>query len=224
MIIHNYKCIFVHVPKTAGVSIEGVLFKETVPLRWPIEYILRKKQEVLQGGGFIDRYSNKYQTGTYQHLFARHIKQEVGEELFDSYFKFGFVRNPWDRIISQFFYQKRRRDLNEFLNIDREIDFKDFLYAIKDGEMHVHWDEQWKFLMDEEGNQMVDFIGRFENLQEDFDKVCDNINAAKIELPHENFTVHEPYQYYYDDESRELVAEMYDKDIKLFNYKYDGSL
>ena len=66
----------------------------------------------------------------------------------------------------------------------------------------------------------IDFIGRFENLEEDFHYICEKIGLSNIKLPHENITRHKHYIKYYDDETRGIVAEIYVKDIKFFNYKF----
>ena len=83
MISHKHKVIFVHIPKCGGVSMEGVLFKPRQ----------RRSKKYLFGS------PNKYQTGGLQHLMSSHIIEEVGEDIFNQYFKFSFVRNPWDKMV-----------------------------------------------------------------------------------------------------------------------------
>ena len=208
MINHKHKFIFIHIPKTGGTSIEDTLFS------------LKTRTKKNLWGGYD---SNKYQDGGLQHLMATHILNEVGEDIFSKYFKFSFVRNPWDKLVSQFFYCKYyppRKDLRKWLNINEKTSFVEYLSKIQTVQIHIQWDRQYKFLYDDNGKLLVDFIGRFENFQEDFNIVCDKIKIPRQKLPHTKKSKHKHYTEYYDDETREIVAEKYAKDIEYFGYKF----
>ena len=204
MISHKLKCIFVHIPKCGGTSVEDTLFKP------------RNKRTIKD----LWMGPNKYQTGGLQHLRAPHIIEEVGGDLFDEYFKFSFVRNPWDKMVSQYNYTiAKRPDLMDHIGITKSASFKEYINRVVLAKLHVQWDYQYKFLyMDE--NCVVHFIGRFENLQEDFNVVCDKIGIPRQQLPHKNVTKHKHYTKYYDNETKQIVAEKYAKDIEYFGYKF----
>ena len=101
--------------------------------------------------------------------------------------------------------------------IDKFKTFKDFALNIDEiglaNQQHFRPQTFWV-------DRKLDFVGKFENLQEDFNTICDKIGMSRHELPHKNNTKHKHYTKYYDDETRQIVAKRYAKDIKYFGYKF----
>ena len=144
-----------HIPNGGGISIEDVI--------WPKD---RGRTEKDLWMGFVTRFENKYQTGGLQHLLAWQVRDEVGRDVFGAYYKFAFVRNPWDRIVSQFAYMQQRPDLMEYLGMESGTEFKSYLELIRLKD-HVQWSPQVHFLLDQGGSVLVDRIGRLEAFDED---------------------------------------------------------
>ncbi len=170
-------------------------------------------------GGVVDKNQNKYQTGGLQHLFAEQIRMEVGSSTFNQYFKFSFMRNPWEKAVSQFHYMRERKNLREFIGMELDDSFKKYLALIQ-RKIHVQWDEQYKFVSSENGDIMVDFLGRFENLEQDFNKVLNRLGVRVVRIPHDNQSFHRPYYEYYDDEAIGIVQSVYKRDIDMFGYEF----
>ncbi len=198
------KCIFVHIPKAAGVSVCQTLFHN------------------LAGG---------HQTiAKYQIVFS---KKE-----FNSYFKFTFVRNPWDRIFSAYNFLKNG-GLNAAdnrwakMNLAKYNCFEDFVKRWVNSNniyKYVHFVPQYHFLC-HPGNDklLVDFVGYYENIEEDFDLISNKLaSPPNSPLKYENkthiFNKKLEYKSFYTDETRNIVYEVYRKDIELFGYNFDNSL
>ena len=190
MIDHKHKFIFVHIPKTGGTSIESL---------------------------FIRNAHIKDVTGKHN------MVSDIGSEFLKKYFTFTFVRNPWDRMVSYYKFRIKRWNMfNHGESFKEWIRFlcSDEVQKIKAYHFNLAIKNQHEFLVSESNEISVDFIGRFENLQEDFNIICDKIGIARRELPHKNKTKHKHYTEYYDDETREIVAEKYAKDIEYLNYEF----
>ena len=203
MIFHQYHCIFVHIPRCGGTSIEDAIWhppqKRTVADLW---------------AGYD---KNPYQTGGLQHLFATHIRQEVGT-VFERYWKFAFVRNPWDRVISQYLYTLRQRsDLRDLLDLPAEAPLDLYLSRLTARE-HVQWAPQRPFIYDGD-TLLVDFVGRFERFAEDAHRTFKRLGVTKP-LPHAKRSRRRHYHHYYDTTTRDLVAEIYADDIATFGYEF----
>ena len=192
MISHRHKFIFIHLIKCGGTTIENILggVKSHRP-----------------GGHFIFKEDWVETTKNKVHVCASQYSKTF---YWDGYFKFTFVRNPWDKMVSFYeYYRKLRNEPN--------IKFIDFL-------LDEHWKpmfyDQLTHLVSHNGKNEIDFIGKFENLQEDFNTICDKIKIPRHQLPHKNATNHKHYTEYYDDETKQIVAEKYAKDIEYFGYKF----
>ena len=141
-------------------------------------------------------------------------------------FKFAFARNPWSRLLSSYKNKVAQWNQNSpkyefripFYKDFKDASFKEFVIWIAlNGTDHEDHIRQQTSLVPYD---LVDFIGKFENLQEDFSIVCDKISIPRKKLEHWNATKHKHYTEYYDDETREIVAEKYAKDIEYFGYKF----
>ena len=194
MISHLLRCVYVHVPKTGGHSIDRHFLEQglvSVPC-W--HATAAKSIELLEG---------------------RPV-----------YYMFATVRNPWDRLVSEYFWQGSDCDTQIPTPWgNKTIRFED--YCRSDWSWYPpreradgHLSDQAHFLFDDRDRPLVNDIIRFENLQEGFDRVCQTLGLAPSQLPRLNATRHEPYWRYYTDELVEEVARRYARDIRLLGYEF----
>jgi hypothetical protein len=197
MINHKHKFIFIHIPKTAGHSIERAFGAWT------------GKDKINYGIGM-----DSIKRRPIQHYNLAQLERFnfISPTENSTYFKFCFVRNPYSRIVSAWKYLK----VQKWSKVSEDTSFKKFVKKSKNNS-HVRPQCHWTHTRMVKN---VDFIGRFENLQVDFDTICDKIGIERQELPHKNKSKHKHYTEYYDDETREIVAKKYAKDIEYFNYEF----
>jgi hypothetical protein len=211
MLSHKRKCIFVHIPKTGGTSVENLIWC--------------RKRDRVESNLWKPVLRNKYQTGGLQHLLASQIRQEVGDACFQSYFKFTIVRNPWDKAVSQFAYMRGRKVLRGLIGMPEDACFKTYLSLIQK-EPHVQWESQHRFFLDDHGERLVDFIGRFESLEDDVRTILGELKMGRHflgrrrKIPHANRSQRVHYRDYYDTESQGMVADLYGKDIETLGYTF----
>lgn len=149
--------------------------------------------------------------GYYEHMPASRVRQYVGEEVWRSYFKFSFERNPWDRQVSWYHYKtkaksERTRPSFEAFNRNRRR----------------AWVENWD-LYTIDGNIAMDFIGRYETLAADFQTVLGRLGlSGEVELPRVNASARQEgsYRAYYTEATRDLIASWYAPEIREFGYRF----
>jgi hypothetical protein len=194
--------IFVHVQKTGGNSV----------------------REALGGDIFDPR----------KHFLARELREIHGRATWDACFKFSFVRNPWDRLVSWWSLIDNARQYidpakppNKFFSyvLTHARNFEEFLLRCddeivdSDGRKNI-FRNQLDYLIDDDGAVIVDFIGRFERLQEDFDAISRRLGRAPTALARSNASEHATYTAYYTPATAEIVARRYARDIERFGYRF----
>ena len=190
---HLHKFIYIAVPKTGTTSVQKQL--ESTNIKGIRIFNLVGHE----GWTTEDRFR--------KHIPVVDLKNHINK--FDQYFKFGFSRNPWDLMVSWYAYRQRPNALIS----TRGMSLSEFIKKTDMGMQHTYF-------FDEIGNNLMDFIGKTENLQEDLNIICDKIGIPNQQLPHKNKSKHKHYTEYYDDETRQIVAEKYAKDIEYFGYEF----
>ncbi|MCT8341127.1 sulfotransferase family protein [Flavobacteriaceae bacterium TK19130] len=157
------------------------------------------------------------------HMDALTLKNFMGSETYNKKFSFAFVRNPYDRIVSQYHY---RLGNNQTGIEDQSISFKDWLritYVEKNPEFvnyPLMFQTQWDWVSDKHEEQLVDFIGRFETMQQDFDTICDRIGIPRKTLPHKRKSERkQEFDSYFDRESLDIVNRVFAVDFERFGYQ-----
>ena len=195
LVSDSHKFVFHHVPKTAGSSITAAL----APFcnRWK---------------GVLPEEIHGWQVQF--HRIGMHtqlgIIKSAGEFLAE-YFSFAFVRNPYEVVVSAWDFEK----IKDFdIYVEQQI-FTGLQICARRS--------QYDHLSDEEGNLLVDFIGRYENFAEDFYKIIEAIEVPLLLIPKRNIKKErktQDYRKYYTPLSREIVEEKYKKDLEFFGYEF----
>ena len=206
LINHKHNDVFVHVYKVAGQSVKLALRRHDFRYLPGIRTPLAKLVELPQAYTF---------RSMEQHSTAAQARDYLGQEQWDKMFTFTFVRNPWDWQVSLFHFIQTNTN-NYQRRMVSEMTFDEYIKWRVEEDRHL----QGEFVFDRHGNQLVDFVGKFENLSEDFAYVCDQI-GIDVSLPHENASKHEAWRSYYTDETAALVEEAFRPDIEAFGYSFE---
>ena len=209
IISHKHKFIFFAIPKTATHAIRQALTSHLGPDDWEQQDLFDKKRLPFPRIAEIK----------HGHISARQIRTHLSDEVWDSYHKFGFVRNPFDRFVSTCFFLNRKDSKFE----QSAISFMKQALTVERFQRRVLVMPQNLLLTDDDGIIVIDSVGRYENLQQSYDEICARIGIPTAELAKKNPSKHDSFSEYYDDELKELVAEFYKDDLRLFSYDFDSS-
>ena len=236
--------VFIHTQKTAGHSIRVAL--ESVGYRWKlVKYFDIPKQEWV-----IKVSPNKHQPPRFWE-YAESLREKYKRKgkkhhadvvaVLDSpplseCYSFSFVRNPFDACVSRFSYHQREdrnspQDLLFKRFSNNKKGFSSWVKSLKtEGcwyDPRFNWratfETQKRFLSDASNDKiLVDFVGKFEHLNDDFQKICDTIGCDNnLKGIHENPSKRKSdYREYYDDEAIEIIESMYKEDLECFNYEF----
>ena len=157
----------------------------------------------------------------YQHIAVKDVITKLGQEVYNEYFKFAFIRNPWDRICSFYHYLMERRHKyfpasrggTPIPGAPKKFDnLNDFIES--------PW-EKWNSVKPQYSffNENT-HIGRFETLEQDFSFIMDKI-GIQANLKHYNKSVKCRCQDLYNEKSKNIIANLYKTDIDKYNYTFE---
>lgn len=191
--------LFIHINKTGGTSIRQRL---GIPLIHPT---LRVNLVHRTASDFINR---------------------IGLPRWKQLYTFAIVRNPWDKVVSHYHHRLKTKQI-------KPISFDEWVkkaYGGRHRKRHRRRDKMFSPQLDwlrYRGKVVVSFIGRFENLEYDFQVISNHIGISdgisldiSASLPHLNKSERGDYQDYYTPVTRDIIANHFKKDIKAFNYHY----
>ena len=204
LVSDSHKLVFVHVQKTGGLTVTRLLRRNV---------------------------SDLHVVGA-RHGFA--VEGMKGSEDWAEFFKFAFVRNPWDRLISWYsmvesMQETRHKKQNNMWHYvhDNSSTFEEFIrnctdeVNMKRGVNYSFAYNQIDYLTDRKGRLLVDFIGRFENFEKDLREAFDRIDIKLETIPRGNRSAHKHYSTYYTPETELLVRDRFKRDIEYFGYEFE---
>jgi chondroitin 4-sulfotransferase 11 len=194
LLLYKRRGIFIHVPKTGGISIKSALEP------------------------FCDTRSSMFAW----HPLAGSVREVIAD--FDTYWRFAFVRNPWDLHLSWWKYIRAHGDHPYHAQLAALETFERYVReGLSPHHLSYNLQNQVDWISDAEGNPLVNFVGRFERLREDWQVVCDALKLGDLKLPHLNATTPVDYHEFYTPKMAEIVRTVNARDIAAFGYTFAGA-
>jgi hypothetical protein len=201
----NHKYVFVAVPKTGTHAVRQALRPHM------------GAGDMEQVGLFVKRQfpiDDLAKVG-HGHISLEQLRKFMDPAKFAEYFKFAFVRNPFDRFISYCSFITRER--GAFKTDPQKVMRR--VLANPPSEHVLFWPQN-TFLVDGEGKLLTDYVGRVETMQQSFEFIASKIGVPAVQLQKVNATERSAYRDYYDQELIDGVAKLYADDLKLFEYDF----
>jgi len=217
MISEKHNFIFFHIPKAAGTSIIISLFNKLNK-----NVLINDSNKDLVA--FLKNKGNTWPN----HANCGQLMEFLGTTLYRNYFKFCFVRNPWDRLVSMYHYTVQK-EKEKYANKEEQL--PDYSTNILEAGSFDQWIKsgnigtaQFDIISNNADELLVDYVGRSEIIQSDFSYVCSLIGIENIQLAKANTSKHKDYRDYYTKETVDIVAKKHQKDIKYFGYDFEHNI
>jgi hypothetical protein len=224
------KFIFIHIYKVAGTSIRQALNEYSYDPRSELVNRIYNKfmrmvsanneNKILADHSNLQKFllNRKADANAYAHTKAYEV-EEINPEILNNFYTFAFVRNPWDWQVSLYHFMLKNKKHRFHEKIKELGSFYNYLnWLINENGFKLQSD----FLLNlNKDKLLVDYVGRLETIEEDFNWLCQKLNL-NASLPHQNQSQHKKYLELYDEESKQLVENAFQKDIQLLGYTFDS--
>lgn len=206
IISHQHRFVFAAVPKTGTHSVRQALRQHL------------SADDLEQVGLFVNKRFPFEELAAIKHghITLQQIRPHLGEEAFTGYFKFAFVRNPFDRFVSYCAFMTRA---NDAFNQNPKAVMRQILFQVRPMQHVLFW-PQHAFVVDDEGRMLADQVGRVEEMQASYDVICARLGIPSTELGQVNSSRRGSYRDYYDQQLIDGVADLYRRDLELFGYGF----
>ena len=210
IISHAHRFIFFAVPRTGTWSIREALAPHLAQDDW--------RQHALHGRAKLP--IPELAAHRHGHLSLRDVAAHLPTDVWKTYFKFAFVRNPFERFVSAYVFLLRA-------TLSENHSPRDVTQGMKTAlgrqrfRRRILIQPQCHFLEDSEGRLGIEYIGRYERLEADFAQICRQIGVS-ASLGQVNTSDHLHFSHYYDAELRSIVADLYSEDIRRFGYSFES--